>query len=97
MDFSLTDEQKALAELAGKIIADHAAPDRLRKIETSELRYDRELWLELAKAGLLGAALPEDVGGSGGGFTEMCLMLEQQGKRVAMVPLLSTIVACALP
>ncbi|MBI3785394.1 MAG: acyl-CoA/acyl-ACP dehydrogenase [Deltaproteobacteria bacterium] len=97
MDFSLSDEQKALAELAGKIIGDHAALERLKKVEGSDSRYDRDLWLELAKAGLLGAALPDDVGGSGGGFVEMCLLLEQQGKRVAMVPLLSTIVAAALP
>ncbi len=97
MDFSLTDEQRALADLAGKILADAATLERLKATEQSDARYDRDLWAELAKAGLLGAALPELVGGSGGGFFEACLLLEQQGKRVAMLPLLSTIVSAAMP
>ena len=97
MDFSLTDEQRALAELAGKILSDRATLERLKAIEKSEERYDRELWTDFARAGLLGAALPEAVGGSGGGFVDMCLLLEQQGSRVAMIPLLSTLVSAAMP
>jgi len=97
MDFSLTDEQRALADLAGKILADACTLERLKTVEHSDARYDSDLWVELAKAGLLGAALPETVGGSGGGFIEACLLLEQQGKRVAMLPLLSTIVSAAMP
>jgi len=97
MDFSLTDEQRALADLAGRILGDACTLERLKSVEHSEARYDHELWAELAKAGLLGAPLPEDVGGSGGGFIEACLLLEQQGKRAAMLPLLSTLVAAAMP
>jgi len=97
MDFSLSDEQRALAELAAKILSDRASLERLKAIERSDERYDRELWTDFARAGLLGAALPEEVGGSGGGFVELCLLLEQQGKRVAMIPLLSTLVAAAMP
>src|ERR1043166_7816713 len=97
MDFSLTDEQRALAELAGKILSDRATLERLKAIEKSDERYVRELWMDFARAGLLGAALPETVGGSGGGFVEMCLLLEQQGMRVAMIPLLSTVVSSAMP
>lgn len=97
MDFSLTDEQKALANLAGEILADRCTLERLKSIEQGEDRYDRELWAELAKAGLLGAALPESAGGSGGGFIEQCLLLEQQGKRVAPLPLVPVLVSAALP
>src|SRR5882672_4258494 len=97
MDFSLSDEQRAIADLAGKILGDRATLERLKAIEKSEERYDRELWAELAKAGLLGAALPESAGGSGGGLLEACLLLEQQGKRVALLPLLSSIVCGAMP
>jgi alkylation response protein AidB-like acyl-CoA dehydrogenase len=97
MDFSLTDEQRALAELAGKILSDRATLERLKAIEKSEERYDRELWTDFARAGLLGAALPEALGGSGGGFVEMCLLLEQQGSHVAMIPLVSTLVSAAMP
>jgi alkylation response protein AidB-like acyl-CoA dehydrogenase len=97
MDFSFTDEQRAIAELAAQILTDRCPLERLKAVEASEDRYDRELWSELAKAGLLGAALPESVGGSGGGFIEACLLLEQQGRRVALLPVLSTIVSAAMP
>jgi len=97
MDFSLTDEQRALAELAAKILTDHCTLERLKAIEAGDDRYDRDLWAAFAKAGLLGAALPERAGGSGGGFVESCLLLEQQGRRVALLPLVPTIVSAALP
>jgi alkylation response protein AidB-like acyl-CoA dehydrogenase len=97
MDFSQSDEQRALAELAGQILGDKCTLGRLKAVERSDDRYDRDVWAEFAKAGLLGAALPESVGGSGGGFVEICLLLEQQGKRVAMIPLLSTVVSVAMP
>ncbi len=93
MDFSLSDEQRALSDLAGRILADRATPERLKAVERSEERYDRELWAELGKAGLLGAAFAEN----GGGFLEACLLLEQQGKHVALLPLLTTIVSAAMP
>ena len=38
MDFSLTDEQRALAELAGKILGDRATLERLKAIEKSDER-----------------------------------------------------------
>jgi alkylation response protein AidB-like acyl-CoA dehydrogenase len=97
MDFSVTEEQRALADLTAQILGDRCTLERLKAIEASDERYDRELWAELAKAGLLGAALPENVGGSGGGFIEACLLLEQQGRRVPLLPLLSTLVAGAMP
>jgi 3-oxocholest-4-en-26-oyl-CoA dehydrogenase beta subunit len=97
MDFSLTDEQRALADLAAQILTDRCTLERLKAIEASDDRYDAELWVQFAKAGLLGAGLPESAGGSGGGFVDVCLLLEQQGRRVAPLPLLPTVVSGALP
>ena len=97
MDFSLSDEQRAMAELAGQILKDRSTSEHLKAIEASAERIDRDTWGELARAGLLGAALPESAGGSGGGFVEICLLLEQQGKHPALVPLLATIVSGAMP
>lgn len=97
MDFSLTDEQRAISSLAGQIFTDRCTLERLKAIERSDAGYDAELWSALAAAGLLAVALPEKFGGSDGGFVDICLLLEQQGKRVAMVPLVSTIVSAAMP
>jgi alkylation response protein AidB-like acyl-CoA dehydrogenase len=97
MDFSYTEEQSALRELARKILEEQASPERLREIEASDERIDRDLWRELAKANLLGASLPERFGGSGMGLFEACLLLEEQGRAVAPVPLWPTLVLVALP
>lgn len=91
MDFSLTDEQKALTDLAAEILRDRTPPERVKHIEQTEDGYDAALWAELAKAGLIGAVLPAEHGGSGGGFLDLCLLLEQQGRRVAPLPLLATL------
>ena len=97
MDFSFSDEQNALREVARKILEAECTPDRLREIEKSDERIDRRLWAELAKANLLGAALPEAHGGSGYGFFELCVLLEEIGRSVAPVPAWATLVCGALP
>jgi alkylation response protein AidB-like acyl-CoA dehydrogenase len=95
MDFSLTDDQKALAELAERILSDAATLERLKAIEASSERVDRAAWAKLAEAGLLGVAIPETYGGSGYGFVELCLLLERVGRTVAHVPVLQTLVCGA--
>jgi acyl-CoA dehydrogenase len=97
MDFSLTEEQQAVADLAAQIFAGRATPDRVKEIEATADRVDRDLWAELARANLLGIGLPEQVGGSGLDLVAVCALLEQQGRRVAPVPLWPTLVLAALP
>lgn len=91
MDFSFTEEQQALAGLARRIFSDRATTDRVASVETSAERFDRALWRALASADLLGAVLPERDGGSGYGEVELCLLLHEQGRVVAPVPLLPTL------
>lgn len=97
MDFSFTDEQNALRELARRILEAEATPDRLRAVEESEERVDRALWETLAEAHLLGAALPEAHGGSGYGFFELCVLLEEVGRAVAPVPAWTALACAAAP
>lgn len=97
MDFSFTDEQQEIAALARRILTDKVTVDLLRETEAGTDRFDPELWRTLADAGLLGIALPEDVGGGGYGVVEQCLVLEEVGRRVAPVPLWASIVLGAAP
>jgi 3-oxocholest-4-en-26-oyl-CoA dehydrogenase beta subunit len=97
MDFGLTEEQEATRDLARQILSDRSTHERLKEIEAGGEGFDRDTWAELAKAGLLGIALPEDVGGSGLGFVALCLLLEEVGRTVAPVPVLPTVVLGALP
>jgi alkylation response protein AidB-like acyl-CoA dehydrogenase len=91
MDFTFSEEQEAAAAIAGQIFQARGTVERVKALEASPERFDRELWGELASANLLGLSLPEDVGGSGFGLVELCLVLEQQGRVVTPVPLLATL------
>ncbi|MGB3444554.1 MAG: acyl-CoA dehydrogenase family protein [Actinophytocola sp.] len=95
MDFSFSDEFSDLAELTSTILADHTSPARLAEVEATGDRFDRALWTDLAMAGVLAAALPESVGGSGLGLLEQCAVLVELGRAVAPVPYLCSIVQAA--
>src|SRR5689334_21008428 len=96
MDFSFTEEQQALRDLAAQIFADKATVERVVEIERhTDDRIDRDLWSALAEAQLLGVAIPEQFGGLGFTVLELTFVLEQQGQFVAPVPLLPTLVLAA--
>jgi alkylation response protein AidB-like acyl-CoA dehydrogenase len=97
MDFSFNDDQKAIRELAYQIFTDRATDEFLLTFSRTGAVYDDELWQTLAEQGLLGIAVPEEHGGSGLGFVELCLVLEEQGRRVAPLPLLSSLVLGGMP
>ena len=97
MDFSFTEEQQAIRDLAKQILEDQETPDRLKQLKTDDALVDDKAWSELAKSDLLGVALPEDVGGGGYDFLALALILEQVGRTVARVPVLPTLVLGALP
>ncbi len=99
MDFTVTDEQQAIGELAAKVLTDNVTTDRLRELEAEVggLVFDRALWATLAEANLLGIAVPEAHGGLGFGILELCALLEQVGRTVAPVPAVASLVYGALP
>ncbi|NYG59933.1 acyl-CoA dehydrogenase [Nocardioides daedukensis] len=93
MDFSLDEDLVSLADLARTIFTDLARPERIREVETSETRTDDQLWQALGQAGLLGLVVGEDADGAGLGLDALCVVLEEQGRTVAPVPLWSAGVA----
>ncbi len=97
MDFSFTEDQIAIRDLAAQIFSDRASDEFLLDFSRNDETYDETLWNTLAEQGLLAITLPEAVGGSALGFVELCLMLEEQGRRVAPTPLFSSLVLGALP
>ena len=97
MDFTLSDEQQAVRDLAEQIFQGSVTVERVKALEAGAERVDRDLWRALADANLLGISLPEDAGGNGFGMLELCLVLEQQGRVVAPVPFWASVVCGALP
>jgi 3-oxocholest-4-en-26-oyl-CoA dehydrogenase beta subunit len=100
MDFTYSEEQEAVRELAGRIFTERVTHERLKAIELAaadEGPFDRDLWRELAEAGLLGIHLGEDVGGAGLDFVAACLVIEAAGRTAAYVPVVETMIYGAAP
>ena len=97
MDFSFSEDQTALRDLARRILEERVTPERLKQIEASPDRFDAETWRALAEANLLGVAVPEPYGGMGFGLVELCVLLSEVGRAVAPVPVYASLVLGALP
>lgn len=98
MDFGFSEEQKDVQNLAREILTDLSTPETLAPFdEYAAERFDGELWGKLAEAGLLGVAIDEERGGMGFGFTELALFIEEIGRTIAAVPVVSHLVSAALP
>ena len=98
MDFEFTDEQQSIADLAQQILRDGCTKERLKAAERRPgPRFDRNLWNDVAEAGLVGLAIPEAQGGGGLGFFELSLVIEQVGRTAAPIPFLESTVLAALP
>ncbi|RZQ63243.1 acyl-CoA dehydrogenase family protein [Amycolatopsis suaedae] len=93
MDFSHTEAQQALSGLARRILRERCDPRSWD--EPGSGGFDRALWTELARAGVVDAALPSTAGGGGFGLLEQCAVLVEIGRTVAPVPYLATVTAAA--
>ncbi|MFD8384852.1 acyl-CoA dehydrogenase family protein [Streptomyces sp. NPDC059679] len=87
MDFAPTEEQRAARELAAEIFGDLSTHERLSALGTGT---DAELWKALCAAGLPAAV--EEIG-----LVGLVLLLEEQGRTTAQVPLAVTCAYGVLP
>jgi alkylation response protein AidB-like acyl-CoA dehydrogenase len=97
MEFSYSQEQTALKETAGRLMSARFTDEFRKAFGREGQPYDRPLWSSLAEAGILGTTIDPSHGGSGLGLTELALVLEEQGRTLAAVPLFATLVLGALP
>jgi len=75
MDFELTEEQKMLKTMAQDFATKELEPIAAQIDEES--RFPEENVRKMAELGLAGIGLPEEHGGSGGGATEFCIVIEE--------------------
>jgi alkylation response protein AidB-like acyl-CoA dehydrogenase len=85
-----------IRQLTQKIFAAEVTPTRQAQLDVAEYRFDEKLWQTLADAGLLGIAIPEEYGGMGLGFLELCALTEEVGRAVAAVPVVPVLAGAAL-
>ncbi|HEX3822887.1 MAG TPA: acyl-CoA dehydrogenase family protein [Mycobacteriales bacterium] len=96
MDFTFTAEQQDLRAAMRDIAADRCAPSRLREVIDSADGYDADLWrLVAGELGLVGVAVSEANGGTGGSFVDAAVVIEESARVLMPVPLLAGVVAAA--
>lgn len=87
MDFNFNEDQQAFAESAQALFADYCSDAQLRAHDLGTAPYMETLWPQCVASGLHSILLPEELGGMGMGMTELMAVLEQQGRALALVPL----------
>jgi alkylation response protein AidB-like acyl-CoA dehydrogenase len=95
MDFDFSDEQKSLKDELRRFLAKASPTTEVRKVLEGEALYSKSTWQGLADLGVLGAGLPEEYGGAGGGYLELCIVAEELGRALAAVPFSSSILLAA--
>ena len=91
MDFEFSAEQLQLRNEARRYLADKCPTTVPRAVLEGAGSYDKALWAGLAEMGFLGAAIPEEYGGLGLGYLELCVIAEELGRAIAPVPVSSSI------
>ncbi|MCC6947041.1 MAG: isovaleryl-CoA dehydrogenase [Bradyrhizobiaceae bacterium] len=85
LDFGLGETADMLRETVRSFSDDHIAP-RADKIDKSN-QFPRDLWPEMGKLGLHGITVEEEYGGSGLGYLEHCVAMEEVSRGSASVGL----------
>jgi isovaleryl-CoA dehydrogenase len=84
-DFGLGEDTDLLRESVRSFAADRIAP-RAREIDESNV-FPRDLWPEMGELGLLGITVEEEFGGSGLGYLEHVVAMEEISRASASVGL----------
>ncbi len=78
MDFTLTEEQRAIRDLAREFAQKEIAPYAAEWDRTHE--FPGEVYCKMAGAGLLGLPFPEEYGGAGADAVSLALAIEEISK-----------------
>lgn len=94
MDFTVTEEQQDIVNLARQILTDQVTADSLHQYDSREIsRFDEKLWAQLAESGLLGITIEPENSGMGFGYTELSLFIEECGRVLAPVPVIPSCIS----
>ena len=97
MNFELSEDQQMLADSMRQFARKESPLTRLRAMRKNALGWEKPMWKRLGEQGWLGILYPEALGGFGGSFVEMMLILEQTGATLMSEPVLASAVLGGLP
>ncbi|KUI09621.1 pimeloyl-CoA dehydrogenase small subunit [Mycolicibacterium acapulense] len=93
MDFNLSKEQELLRDGLNKFLSSRYELESSRAAAKTGSGWQPDIWSGFAnELGILGAALPEDLGGIGGGPVEVMVIAEALGQALVVEPYVDTVV-----
>jgi alkylation response protein AidB-like acyl-CoA dehydrogenase len=92
MDVLLNEDEEMLKNSAREFFEQECPPALVRAMEEDEHGYALDLWRKIVDLGWLAYALPEAYGGEGAPIEHLGILMEEVGRAVAPLPLLSTLV-----
>ncbi|MCH7945917.1 MAG: acyl-CoA/acyl-ACP dehydrogenase, partial [Armatimonadetes bacterium] len=84
MDLGLSEEQELLKNSAREFLENECPEEHVRAMEEDERGYSAELWKKMADLGWHGLAIPEEYGGAGFSYLDLCILVEEVGR--ALLP-----------
>jgi alkylation response protein AidB-like acyl-CoA dehydrogenase len=91
MDFGFSQEQDMLRATARKFLENECTSAFVRARMEEPAGVTDEFWAKLAEQGWLGLVYPEEYGGSGLGFVDLTVLMEEMGRVVMPGPFFSTV------
>ena len=92
MDLGLSEEQEMLRRTARELLEKECPKALVRDMEEDEKGYSPELWQKFAEQGFLGLPFPEQYGGTGFGFLDLMVLVEEFGRALVPGPYFYTVV-----
>jgi acyl-CoA dehydrogenase len=90
---TFTEEHRALRSSVRSFLAAASPESEVRRLAETPDGFDPEVWRQLSEMlGLPGLVVPEEFGGSGAGFVELGIVLEEMGRVLFPAPFFSTVV-----
>jgi alkylation response protein AidB-like acyl-CoA dehydrogenase len=91
MDFGFNQEQELLRATARKFLENECPSEFVRQRMAEPAGVTDEFWAKLAEQGWLGLIYPEQYGGTGLGFVDLTVLMEEMGRAVMPGPFFSTV------
>jgi len=91
MDFGFSPEQEMLRATARKFLENECTSGFVRARMEEPAGVTDDFWTKLAEQGWLGLVYPEEHGGSGLGFVDLTVLMEEMGRVVMPGPFFSTV------
>ena len=94
--FAATSEQEQLRQSVREFLADKSPMSAVRRLMETADGYDPAVWAQLTgQLGLTGLSIPEEYGGSGFGYAELVVVLEEMGRALLCAPYFATVALAA--